>query len=70
MITKVLSKIFGTKNERELKTMRPLVHQINLLEEQMLTLTEPQFLEKTNEFRELFIKRTTNDQKKIQSTRY
>ncbi len=52
MITKILSKIFGTKNERELKTMRPLVHQINLLEEQMLTLTEPQFLEKTNEFRE------------------
>ena len=51
MITKILAKIFGTKNERELKLIRPLVHQINLLEEQMLLLTEPQFLEKTNEFR-------------------
>ncbi len=52
MITKVLAKIFGTKNERDLKAMRPIVQKINSLEEQMLQLSEPQFAEKTNEFRQ------------------
>ncbi|MFH1461619.1 MAG: preprotein translocase subunit SecA [bacterium] len=52
MIASTLAKILGTKNERELKAIRPLVHKINLLEDQMLSLTEPQLMEKTNEFRE------------------
>ena len=52
MIAKVLAKIFGTKNERELKQMRPLVHQINLLEEKMLNLSDIELTEQTNLFRQ------------------
>ncbi len=52
MIANVLAKIFGTQNERDLKRMRSTVHQINLLEEKMLPLTDIQLTEKTNEFRE------------------
>jgi len=52
IITKLLSKVFGTKNERELKKMRPLVHKINLLEESMLSLSDLDLTAKTNHFRE------------------
>ena len=52
MIAKILAKIFGTKNERELKLMRPIVHQINLLEEKMLQLSDIELTQKTNEYRE------------------
>ena len=52
ILTKVLAKIFGTQNERELKQMRPIVHQINELEEGMLQLSDTQLTEKTNEFRQ------------------
>lgn len=51
MITALLAKIFGTKNERELKKMQPIVHQINLLESKMLALSDTELTEKTNEFR-------------------
>jgi len=52
IITKVLSKIFGTKNERELKKIRPIVQKINSLEGQMLEMSDLDFMSKTNEFRE------------------
>lgn len=54
MITTLLSKIFGTKNERELKRMQPIVHRINQLEEGMLVLADEQLTAKTNEFRQRF----------------
>ena len=34
-IDKILAKIFGTKHEREVKAMRPMVAAINELEPQM-----------------------------------
>lgn len=52
MITKVLAKIFGTANERELKRMLPIVAQINAYEPKISTLTDEQLAAKTNEFRE------------------
>jgi len=52
LITKVLSKIFGTKNERELKRMRPIVQKINLLEEEIRLLSDLDLTAKTNYFRE------------------
>ncbi|MBD3231462.1 preprotein translocase subunit SecA [Candidatus Dependentiae bacterium] len=48
----ILAKIFGTKNERELKQMRPIVHKINTLEEKMLQLSDIELTEQTNNFRE------------------
>jgi preprotein translocase subunit SecA len=56
MITKILSKIFGTRNERELKKMRPLVQKISQLEGEMLKLEDHQITEKTNYFRERLAK--------------
>jgi preprotein translocase subunit SecA len=52
MIAKILAKIFGTQNERELKRLLPLVHQINKLEPSMQALTDEQLKAKTVEFRE------------------
>ncbi len=51
MIGKVLAKIFGTQNERDLKRIAPLVEQVNALEPEMQRLTDEQFRMKTDEFR-------------------
>ena len=45
-------KIFGTQNERELKSIGPLVVRINELEKSISTLTDLQLQAKTAEFRE------------------
>lgn len=47
----ILKKIFGTKNERELKRIWPMVEHINSLEPQMVALTDSQMRDKTAEFR-------------------
>lgn len=52
MITKILSKIFGTKNERELKNLQPYVDHINALEKEMSPLSDDQLKAKTAEFKE------------------
>ena len=51
MINTVLGKVFGTKNEREIKRLRPRVAAINALEPQMQQLTDEQLRAKTDEFR-------------------
>ncbi len=52
MITKILSKIFGTKNERELRQMQPIIHKINQLEESMINLSDLDLTAKTNKFKQ------------------
>ena len=52
MINVLLGKIFGTKNDRELKRMRPRVAAINALEPEMQKLTDEQLRAKTEEFRQ------------------
>ncbi|MFZ3211933.1 MAG: preprotein translocase subunit SecA [Terriglobales bacterium] len=47
----ILAKIFGTRNEREVKRMRPLVEKINSLEPEMQRLTDAELRAKTDEFR-------------------
>src|SRR5262249_1786300 len=51
MINTILTKIIGTKNERELKAIRPTIQRINELEASILPLSESQLKEKTEEFR-------------------
>ncbi len=51
MIDKVLGKIFGTKNERELKRLRPLVTRVNEMEPTVRALSDEQLAGKTDEFR-------------------
>ncbi len=52
MITKVLSKIIGTKNEREIKKLKPIVQRINDLEPQIKKLSDEELARKTVEFKE------------------
>ncbi len=52
MIGNLIKKIVGSKNERELKRIRPLVHQINEFEAGVRELTDEQLRAKTPEFKE------------------
>jgi preprotein translocase subunit SecA len=52
LINKVIAKVFGTKNERVVKSLMPRVGAINALEPQMQTLTDAELRAKTDEFRE------------------
>ena len=52
MISKILAKIFGTKNERDIKRLLVVVQQINALEPQMQQLSNEQLRAKTDEFKE------------------
>lgn len=52
MISKILAKILGTANDRQLKRMRPTVDRINAFEPAMQALSDEQLAHKTNEFRE------------------
>ncbi len=51
MINTLLGKVFGTKNERELKRLMPQVEAINALEPQMKQLSDDELRAKTDEFR-------------------
>ncbi|MEZ5400471.1 MAG: preprotein translocase subunit SecA [Bryobacteraceae bacterium] len=52
MLDTILAKIFGTKNEREIKRLGPLVAQINDLEAGIQQLDDAELAAKTVEFRE------------------
>ena len=51
MIDKVLTAIFGSKHERDVKRMLPIVQQINALEPTISKLSDDGLREKTVEFR-------------------
>jgi preprotein translocase subunit SecA len=52
MISNVAKKIFGSRNDRELKRMGKVVKQINALADDMKALTDEQLAAKTGEFRQ------------------
>ncbi|MFT7404245.1 preprotein translocase subunit SecA [Zhongshania sp.] len=52
MITAVVRKFFGSKNDRELKRMRKMVAKVNALEEGLSALDDTALAAKTGEFRE------------------
>jgi preprotein translocase subunit SecA len=52
MIDKVLTSIFGSKHDRDVKRMLPIVSQINALEPEMSALSDDGLRAKTKEFRE------------------
>ncbi len=47
----LLKLLFGTKNQRDIKRLMPLVHKINALEEQYQQLSEEALKQKTEEFK-------------------
>lgn len=52
MIDFILAKIFGTKNEREVKRLMPRVHAINALEEKLSKLSDADLARQTVKFKE------------------
>ena len=52
MINKLIAKVFGTSNEREIKRIMPLVERINALEPETKQLSDEQLKAKTEEFRQ------------------
>ncbi len=51
MIQSLAAKIFGTRNEREIKRLMPRVEAMNVLEPEMQKLSDEQLRAKTDEFR-------------------
>ncbi|PVZ88866.1 preprotein translocase subunit SecA [Serratia sp. S1B] len=51
MLTKLLTKVFGSSNDRTLRRMRKAVEMINRLEPDMEKLSDSELQAKTNEFR-------------------
>ncbi len=51
MFGTLLSKVFGTKNERELKRLWPFVEQVNSLDSTIKNLTDIQLRENTDKFK-------------------
>ncbi|HEY3618777.1 MAG TPA: DEAD/DEAH box helicase, partial [Candidatus Sulfotelmatobacter sp.] len=52
MINQLLGKVFGTKNERVIKSLTPKVQAINALEPQMQKLSDAELRAKTDAFRQ------------------
>jgi len=53
MFQKALQLVFGTKHERDIKKMIPIVEKINALEPEMKKLSLEDFVKKTNQFKEI-----------------
>ena len=62
MFAPLLKKLFGSKNEREVKRMLKAVQAVNAFEEQMLALSDEQLRAKTEEFKARLAKGETLDQ--------
>ncbi len=52
MVTNLLTKIFGSQHERDMKKLRPIVEQINALEAGMRALSDADLQAKTPEFKQ------------------
>jgi preprotein translocase subunit SecA len=57
LLNRLAAKIFGTRNEREVKRLMPSVEQINALEPQMHGHTDAELRAKTDEFRKRLAER-------------
>lgn len=51
MITQLLTSIFGTKHQREMKVIQPVIDKINQLEPSIKSLSDDQLKNKTQEFK-------------------
>jgi preprotein translocase subunit SecA len=52
MVGNLIKKIVGSKNERELKRIRPIIQRVNQMEPNLLPLSDEQLRAKTSEFKE------------------
>lgn len=61
MIGTIIKKVIGTKNERELKRIQPLIEKISSLEPQIVSMSIAELSKKTDEFRRRLEKGDTLD---------
>src|SRR5688572_4774964 len=61
MVSKVLRKLFGTSNEREVRKVMPLVEKINSFEAAYKALSNAQLQAKTAEFKERIARGESTD---------
>ena len=61
MIQTILAKVIGTQNERDLKRLRPLVNEVNVLEPALRQLSDEGLRAKTGELRERLARGETFD---------
>ncbi len=61
MVVTLLKRFFGTKNEREIKRLWPIVEQVNAIEEKIATLTDENLKKKTEEFKSIIREGKTPD---------
>jgi preprotein translocase subunit SecA len=52
MVSWILRKVLGSKNQREVRRIRPLVEKINRIEQEFQTLTDDQLREKTAQWKQ------------------
>lgn len=67
MVGSLIKKIFGTKNDREIKRLKGIVKEINLLEPKMKDLSDIEIKGKTIEFKERLKKGETLDDLLVES---
>ncbi len=67
MINQLLGKVFGTKNERVIKSLMPKVQAINALEPQIQKLSDAELRAKTDEFRQRIQERLSHVTKSPQA---
>ena len=58
-VGKVLTKIFGSKSEKDIKAIRPIVDQINSFDEEMQKFSDEELKAKTAYFKELIKENTS-----------
>ena len=61
MFTYIIDKLIGTKSERQLKKLYPIIDKINALEKDFSALTDEQLRNKTTEFKQRIAKGETLD---------
>ena len=52
MLNQVLAKVFGSKHERDVKRMQPLIEAVDALEPEMEALSDEELRAKTSELKE------------------
>ncbi|WP_026167240.1 preprotein translocase subunit SecA [Balneola vulgaris] len=66
---KVITKIFGSKSEKDIKAIQPIVDKINALGPEMEKLSDDQLKAKTQEFRKKIEDATANTSKEIEEVK-
>src|SRR5580765_7700362 len=65
----LIKKIVGTKNDREIKRIRPYVEEINQLAPEYQRLTDTELKAKTQQFRNRLTEATASLQKELEEAR-